>query len=193
MLNKKLLKIDQENAFSTASAYVKEYKQAHPEKDVISLGIGDVSKPIVAPVIAAMHKAVDDLADMKTFSGYGNYYGIDELRQAIVDNDYRGLGISKEEVYVSDGTKTDSTNLLELFDINDKILLGNPTYPIYRNGAFALGREVYYTDCDSNYKMIVPNEHYDIIYICSPSNPIGIAYTYDDLQKWIDYALKEKQ
>ena len=130
MLNKNILKIDKVNAFSSASAYVREYRQLHPDRDVISLGIGDVSKPVVKPVIEAMHKAVDDLTDMSTFSGYGNYYGIPELRKAILDNEYAKYGFTTEEIYVSDGTKSDCTNILELFDFNSKILLRDPTYPI---------------------------------------------------------------
>ena len=192
MLNKNILKIDKVNAFSHASGVVREYRKRHPEKEIISLGIGDVSTPIIKPIIEAMHKAVDDLSDMSTFHGYGGYYGIEPLRRAILENDYPGLGFTVDEVYVSDGTKSDSTNLLELFDFNSKILLADPTYPIYRNGAYALSREVYYTGLDSDFKMIVPEEHYDIIYICSPSNPVGNALNREDLKKWIDYANKEK-
>ncbi|MBQ1522883.1 MAG: LL-diaminopimelate aminotransferase [Erysipelotrichaceae bacterium] len=191
MLNKNILKIDKVNAFSSASAYVREYRQLHPDRDVISLGIGDVSKPVVKPVIEAMHKAVDDLADMSTFSGYGNYYGIPELRKAILDNEYAKYGFTTEEIYVSDGTKSDCTNILELFDFNSKILLRDPTYPIYRNAAFALSREVYYTPLDQDFRMIIPEEHYDIIFICSPCNPVGTAMDYTELTGWVNYALKE--
>ena len=191
MLNKNILKIDKKNAFSNASAYIREYRITHPELDVISLGIGDVSKPIVKPVIDAMHKAVDDLSDMSTFSGYGNYYGIPELRKAIVENEYSKYGFTEDEVYVSDGTKSDCTNLLELFDYNSRILMRNPTYPIYRNAAFALSREVYYTPLDRQFRMVIPEDHYDIIFICSPSNPIGTAMNKTELAGWINYAIKE--
>ena len=191
MLNQNILKIDKVNAFSSAQRYVREYREKHPERDVISLGIGDVSRPIVKPVIEAMHKAIDDLADMSSFHGYGGYYGLPELRKTILENDYPNMGFTIDEVYVSDGTKSDCTNILELFDFNSKILLADPTYPIYRNRAYALSREVYYTPLDENYQMVVPEEHYDVIYICSPSNPVGNAMTYDVLQKWVDYAVKE--
>ena len=192
MLNKELKKINDVTGFSKAQDYVKEYKKKYPKKDIVSLGIGDVSKPIVKPIIKAMHKAVDDLADMKSFKGYGNYYGIDELRKTILKKEYKKYNFTKEEIYVSDGTKSDSTNILELFDKNSNILLADVIYPIYRNGAYALSRKVYTTPLDENFKMKIPNKHYDIIYICSPNNPIGNAYTYNDLKKWINYCLKEK-
>lgn len=192
MLNRNILKIDKVNAFSSATAYVAQYKKEHPQRDVISLGIGDVSKPIVKPIIEAMHKAVDDLADMSSFHGYGGYYGLPELRQAIIDNDYPQSGFTIDEVYVSDGTKSDCTNILELFDINSRILMADPTYPIYRNRCYALSREVYFTPLDENYQMVIPEEHYDVIFICSPSNPVGNAMTYDVLEKWVSYAVREK-
>ena len=183
MLNNDLKKIDNLTGFSKAQDYVKEYRKKYPNKDIVSLGIGDVSKPIVKPIIKAMHKAVDDLADMKSFKGYGNYYGIDILRETILKKEYQKYGFNKEEIYVSDGTKSDSTNLLELFDHKAKILLADVIYPIYRNGAYALSRKVYTTPLDKDFKMKIPNKHYDIIYICSPNNPIGNAYTYNDLKK----------
>ena len=192
MLNKDLLKIDQVTGFSKASKYVKEYKENNPKKGVLSLGIGDVSKPIVKPIIDAMHQAVDDLSDMKHFSGYGSYYGLDKLKETILKHEYSSFNFTKDEIFVSDGTKSDSTNLLELFDPKSKILLSEVVYPIYRNGAYALSRKVYTTPLDKDFKMVIPKKHYDIVYICSPNNPIGNAYTYDDLKKWVHYCLKEK-
>lgn len=188
MLNKFLLEIEEENVFSRVTEKVNKYKDEHPEAEIISLGIGDVSKPINKVVIEAMHKAVDDLADMDTFKGYGAYYGFPFLRQAILENEYQKYGLSYNEIFVGNGTKTDSTSLLELFDQNCTVLCANPDYPIYTNGAKALSRKVYYTELDENYKMKVPSEKYDIIYICSPNNPTGAAYTYEDLKKWIAYA-----
>lgn len=192
MLNKNLLKIDKATGFSAAQEYVRKYKEKYPHKDIISLGIGDVSKPIVKPIIDAMHKAVDELSDMNSFSGYGSYYGLNELRETILKHEYKKYGFSSEEIFISDGTKSDSTNILELFDIKSKILLPEVVYPIYRNGAYALNRKVYEGKLDKDFKMLIPDKHYDIIYICSPSNPIGNAYTYDDLKKWVKYCLKEK-
>lgn len=190
MLNKSLQKIEKENTFSTSARLLKEYKASHPDADIINLGIGDVSMPIVEPIREAMKKAVDDLGSMDTFKGYGLYYGLDELRQTILDNEYSGVGLTIDEIYIGDGTKSDSTNILELFDKDAKILIGNPVYPIYINGALAYERNITVGEVDDQFKLIIPNEKYDIIYICTPSNPIGNALTKDELKKWIDYALK---
>lgn len=192
MLNKNLDKIEKDNTFSLINKKLNAYKKANPNAKIISLGIGDVSKPISKPVIKAMHKAVDDLADMKTFKGYGSYYGLDELRQTIIKNDYKDFGFTVDEVYVSDGCKSDSTNILELFDKDVKVLLGNPLYPIYKNGCLSLSKTIEEVKLNDNYKLDVPNKHYDVIYICSPNNPIGNAYTYDELKKFVKYAIKEK-
>ena len=190
MLNKLLLNIDQENSFLKTTKLINEYKTKIPEAKLISLGIGDVSKPIVKPIREAMKKAVDDLGSMDSFKGYGMYYGLKELRQAILDNEYGKYDFSIDEIFVGDGTKSDSTNILELFDTDSKILISNPIYPIYQNGIYALGRKFYEGEVDDNFKMIVPKDRYDIIYLCSPSNPIGNAYTYDELKSWIEYANK---
>ena len=192
MLNKNLDRIEKDNTFSLVNKRLNAYKKANPNAKIISLGIGDVSKPISKPVIKAMHKAVDDLADMKTFKGYGSYYGLDELRQTIIKNDYKDFGFTIDEVYVSDGCKSDSTNILELFDKDVKVLLGNPLYPIYKNGCLSLSKTIEEVKLNENYKLDVPNKHYDVIYICSPNNPIGNAYTYDELKKFVKYAIKEK-
>jgi len=191
MLNKNLNKIEKENTFLRMTMLVEEFRKANPKVKLISLGIGDVSFPVAGPVACAMKKACDDLTSMKNFHGYGAYYGIEELRKTIASKEYKGLDISFDEIYVGDGTKTDSTSILEIFDAKAKILVGNPMYPIYQNGAYALGRKVYYAKCDKEFKMIVPKEHFDIIYICSPCNPVGNAYTRKELLEWIKYANKE--
>lgn len=190
MLNDKLLNIEKENTFSKVTRSINEYKNNNPDAKIISLGIGDVSSPIVKPIREAMKKAVDDLGSMDSFQGYGAYYGLKELRETILENEYKNYGLSIDEIFVGDGTKSDSTNILELFNKDAKILVGNPIYPIYQNGAFALGRDVVYGEVDNNYKLIIPKEKYDVIYLCTPSNPVGNALTYDDFKKWIDYALK---
>lgn len=192
MLNKDLERIEKDNTFSLVNKKLKAFKLANPDKKIVSLGIGDVSKPICKPVIDAMHKAVDDLGDIKTFSGYGNYYGLEKLRETILKNDYKDLDFSLDEVYVSDGTKTDSTSILELFDKDVKVLLGNPLYPIYKNGCLSLNKNIEEISLNEEYKLAVPDKHYDIIYLCSPNNPIGNAYTYNELKKWIKYALANK-
>ena len=191
-LNKQLKLINPDSGFSAASRYVARYRREHPSVNIVSLGIGDVSRPVVKPVLDAMHQAVDELGSMDTFHGYGAYYGINELREAILQNEYASFGFTKDEIYVSDGTKSDASNLLELFDVRSKILLPEICYPIYRNGAYAMGRKVYTAPVDKNYVMRVPKEHYDIVYICSPSNPTGLAYTRKDLKKWVSYCKREQ-
>ncbi len=190
-LNDKLFKIEKEDSFSKSTRLLKEYKASHPDADIVSLGIGDVSFPVPKAVTKAMEDACLDLSSMDSFQGYGAYWGIEALRRTIAKEDYKGLDISFEEVYVGDGTKTDSTAILELFDRDIRILTGNPSYPIYKNGAFALGRDVYEAECSADFKMTVPKEHFDVIYICSPCNPVGNAYTRDELSEWIRYANKE--
>ncbi len=192
MLNKDLLQMETKDVYASVMEKVNAFKRENPQAKIISLGIGDVSKPIIRPIIEAMHQAVEDLASMDTFKGYGGYYGYDFLREAILKNEYQKYGITKDEIYVSDGTKTDSTSILELFDKDSTILLGNPTYPIYRDGAAALSRKVEYTTVDEDFVMQIPDKKYDIVYICSPNNPVGNAYSKKDLAKWIDYALKNK-
>ena len=184
-------KIEKNNTFSLVTKKINAYKKAHPENNIVSLGIGDVSKPVCKPVIEAMHKAVDDLADMKTFQGYGAYYGLPSLRKLIAENDYKDFGFSIDEIFVGCGTKTDSTSILELFDKNAKILVGQPMYPIYKNAAYAMSRNVYIAPQNKNNKMAIPSEHYDIIYLVSPSNPTGEVLNKKELSAWVKYALKE--
>lgn len=192
MLNKNIDKIEKDNTFSLLNKKVRQYRKNNPNAKIISLGIGDVSKPICKPIIDAMHKAVDDLSDINTFSGYGHYYGLDELRKAIIKNDYKDFAFSLDEIYVSEGTKTDCTSILELFDNNVSILLSNPTYPVYKNGCLVLSKKIYELPLNKEYKLDVPDEHYDVIFLCSPNNPIGNAYTYPELKKWVNYANKNK-
>ena len=189
--NELLLNMEEDNIFKNVSLKVSNYKENNPDKNVISLGVGDVSKPIVKPIIDAMHDAVDDLSDSNTFKGYGSYYGYDFLKEKILDFEYKEFDFSLDEIYVSNGTKTDSTSILELFDINSKICITDPMYPIYRDGAASLSRNVFLLEMKDDLP-VIPKEKYDIIYICSPNNPMGIAYNRDYLGKWIYYAIKNE-
>lgn len=191
-INNNLLKLEDDNIFLKVTQKVKKYKEKYPNKEILSLGIGDVSKPIVEPIIKAMKNAVNDLSDMKTFKGYGAYYGYDFLKEKILKNDYKNFNFSNDELYISNGTKTDTTNILELFDINSKILITDPMYPIYRDGAISMNRniEVLPLKEENNFIPKPPKEKYDVIYICSPSNPIGVAFTKNDLELWVKYAIE---
>lgn len=188
-INSYLYNVGFDNSFMNVSNIVSEYKKNNPKSNIVSLGVGDVSRPIVKSVIKEMHKAVDDLSNMKTFKGYGASYGYDFLKSKILEVEYNN-SFSLNEIYISNGTKTDVSNILELFDINSKVLICDPLYPIYKDGATCLNRDIYYTTTDDNFIPLVPKEKYDIIYLCSPNNPTGVCYTYKELECWVKYALK---
>lgn len=188
-INKYLSNLNDDNSFYNISNIVKEYKRNNPNNEVLSLGVGDVSRPIVKPIIDAMHKAVDDLSDMKTFKGYGASYGYDFLKKKILEEEYKNYNFSLDEIYISNGTKTDTSSILELFDINSKILISDPLYPIYKEGASCLNRDITLLEIDDSFVPKVPKEKYDVIYLCSPNNPTGICYTYKELEGWVKYAL----
>jgi len=186
--NENLLKLENKDSFYKATALVKEYKEKHPNHAVISLSIGDVSFPIPKHVANKMKQAVD-IETSSNMVGYGNYYGISELRKAIRDNEYKDFSI--DEIYVGQGSKSDAGDILELFDKDAIIGIPSPTYPIYLNSCLSLSKKVEIIPCDSSFIPLVPKKHFDVIYICSPNNPTGIAYTYNELKPLIDYANKE--
>ena len=190
-INKRLYELEKDDLFSNVINQVNEYKKENPNKKIVSLGVGDVSTPIIKPIIGAMHKAVEDLANMETFKGYGAYDGYDFLKEKILKHEYKNM-FTAEEIYISCGTKTDTTNILELFDVNASIAITNPMYPAHLNGAICLSRNVELLPLSKNKEFIsaLPKKKYDLIYICSPNNPVGIAYTKEDLKEFIDYAKK---
>lgn len=193
--------------FSTIAKKVAAFTQANPDKPVIRLGIGDVTQPLAPAVIEALHKAVDEMADAASFRGYAPDLGYDFLRSAIVKNDYsaRGCGISEDEIFVSDGAKSDSGNIQELFSADCKIAVTDPVYPVYVDSNVMAGRcgeyssdtqtwsNVVYMPCtrENGFVPAFPKETPDIIYLCIPNNPTGTAITKPQLQEWVDYANKE--
>lgn len=203
-INNNYLKLQGSYLFSTVAKRVAAFKESNPGKKVISLGIGDVSKPLVPAVIAAMHKAVDEMGEASTFRGYGPEQGYSFLREAILKGDYlsRGINLSADEIFVSDGAKSDVANFQELFSPESKVALQNPVYPVYldtnvmagRTGAFENGRYggIVYLPCveENNFAPELPKEHADIVYLCSPNNPTGSALTRAELKKWVDWALE---
>ena len=182
------------------------YKAANPDKDVISLGIGDVTQPLAPAVIEALHSAVDEMADAATFHGYAPDLGYEFLRSAIRDNDYRerGVDIALDEIFISDGAKSDSGNIGDIFAVDNKIAVCDPVYPVYvdtnamagRTGDYIADEErwsnVIYMPCtkETNFAPELPKETPDIIYLCFPNNPTGSTITKDQLQEWVDYANK---
>ena len=203
-VNDNYLKLPGSYLFSTVARKVREYKEANPDKDVISLGIGDVTQPLAPAIIDSLHKAVDEMAVKETFKGYAPDLGYEFLRSAIVKNDYaaRGADIAIDEIFVSDGAKSDSGNIQEIFSEDNKIAVCDPVYPVYvdtnamagRTGIYnkdtELWSDVIYMPCkaENNFAPEFPEETPDIIYLCFPNNPTGATITKTELQKWVDYA-----
>ena len=178
--------------FAEVTDRVAKYSKANPDKKVIKLGIGDVTLPLVPEVIKALHAAVDDMAEKETFKGYGPYEGYSFLRDAISDY-YKKMGVALEEgeIFVSDGAKSDLGNILDIFDKDNVVLVPDPVYPVYVDTNVMAGRKVLFADA-SEQNGFLPMPDYsvdaDIIYICSPNNPTGAAYTEAQLKEWVDYA-----
>ncbi len=192
-LNENYLNLKQSYLFSEVAHRVAAYQEAHPDKKVIRLGIGDVTLPIGGDVIRAMHEGVDDQASATTFKGYGPEQGYAFVRDAVVDY-YRRNGVSIEagEVFVSDGAKSDTGNITDLFAQDNVILIPDPVYPVYVDTNIMNGRKITYIDANAENNFLpMPdkNAHADIIYICSPNNPTGAAYNKEQLKEWVDYAL----
>ena len=189
--------------FSTIARKVAAYSEAHPEAEIIRLGIGDVTKPIVPSVIRELHSAVDEMADAATFRGYAPDLGYEFLRSAIA-KEYRDRGceVSAEEIFVSDGAKSDSGNIQEIFAPECRVAVCDPVYPVYvdsnvmagRTGEWIPGQQRYsnfiYMPCTeaNGFTPEFPKEDPDIIYLCYPNNPTGMTITRERLQAWVDYA-----
>ena len=196
-INENYLNLKDSYLFATVGRKTAAYKAAHPEKDVIRLSIGDVTRPLAPAVIEAMHKAVDDMSRAETFHGYGpdQYcYGYDVLIDSIKGSyAKKGVALSSSEVFVSDGAKSDCGNILDIFSEDNVVLVPDPVYPVYLDTNIMAGRKVIFADAtEENGFLPMPDESVraDIIYICSPNNPTGAAYTIEQLKKWVAYAKK---
>jgi LL-diaminopimelate aminotransferase len=202
LINENYSKLQSSYLFSEIAKRVKAYQEANPGKRVIRLGIGDVTQPLPAACIAALHKAVDEMASAATFRGYGPEQGYDFLREAIAAHDYRarGAAIDADEVFVSDGAKCDTANIQELFGPKIRIAMPDPVYPVYvdsnvmagRTGRFRGGRYggLTYLPCtdENGYVPDLPAEPVDLIYLCFPNNPTGSTATRAQLARWVEYA-----
>lgn len=192
-LNENYLNLKQSYLFSEIAHRVAAYSEANPDKKIIRLGIGDVTRPISDNVIKALHEGVDAQASAETFKGYGPEQGYDFLRNAIVEYyAENGVSIDAGEVFVSDGAKSDTGNITDLFAQDNVILIPDPVYPVYVDTNVMNGRNITYINANAENNFLpMPdkNVHADIIYICSPNNPTGAAYNYEQLQEWVDYAL----
>ena len=204
-INENFLKIESSYLFSNIAKKVKAYSEAHPDKEIIRLGIGDVTRPLAPACIEAMHKAVDEMAHAETFQGYPPEYGQDFLIEAILENDYkaRGVDLDKTEIFVSDGAKSDCGNIGDIFSLDNRVAVCDPVYPVYVDTNVMSGRagdktengwsNILYMPCtaENNFLPQIPESHVDIIYLCFPNNPTGMAITKAELQKWVDYANRE--
>lgn len=190
--NENFKNIAENYLFAEVADRTKKYASANPDKKIIKLGIGDVTLPLAPAVIKAMHVAVDEMADAKTFKGYGPYEGYSCLREKI-QSYYRSFGVEVgvDEIFISDGAKSDLGNILDIFAKDNTVLVTDPVYPVYVDTNLMAGRKVILADAtEENGFLPMPDKKVkaDIIYICSPNNPTGAAYTKAQLKEWVDYA-----
>ena len=205
-INENYLKLPGSYLFSTIAKKVSAFTEANPDKPIIRLGIGDVTQPLAPAVIQALHSAVDEMGNAETFHGYAPDLGYSFLRETIAKEDYeaKGCQIAADEIFVSDGAKSDSANIQEIFSNDCKIAVCDPVYPVYVDSNVMAGRtgsydhktemwsDVIYMPCtkDNDFVPELPKETPDLIYLCYPNNPTGSALTKEQLQAWVDYANK---
>ena len=193
-INENYLNLSSNYLFADIAKKVQAFKAENPEADVISLGIGDVTQPLCPAVVEALHKAADEMGQSATFRGYGPERGYDFLRNAIVEHDYRsrGIDIDADEVFVSDGAKSDTGNFQELLAEDCVVAVTDPVYPVYVDSNVMAGRKIVKLPCTAENGFVpeLPKEHVDVIYLCYPNNPTGTTLTKEQLKVWVDYALQ---
>jgi LL-diaminopimelate aminotransferase len=202
-VNENFLKLPGSYLFSDIAKKVKAYQESHPDKRLIRLGIGDVTRPLPQASIEAMHRAVDEMANKSTFHGYGLEQGYDFLIDTIIKNDFepRGIELSSSEVFISDGAKSDTGNIGDILGLDNKVTVTDPVYPVYVDSNVMGGRagqlngkqwsDITYMPCtaENNFIPSIPSNRIDVIYLCYPNNPTGTTLTKAELKKWVDYAL----
>lgn len=203
LINENYLKLPGSYLFSEIARRVEAYKAANPEANIIRLGIGDVTKPLPEAVISGLHSAVDEMASEKTFKGYGPEQGYDFLLEKIIEFDFkaRGVELAVDEIFVSDGSKSDTANFQEIFSQNTRIAITDPVYPVYVDSNVMAGRsgtlgadgkwsDMVYIPCTAENGFVpqLPTEKVDLIYLCFPNNPTGTTINKTELKKWVDYA-----
>lgn len=203
LINENYSKLPGSYLFAAIARKVADYQALHPEASIIRLGIGDVTRPLVPEVIEAMHRAVDEMAQSQTFRGYGPEQGYDFLRRAILASDYapRGIELSPDEIFVSDGSKCDVANIQELFSTDCRVAISDPVYPVYLDSNVMAGRtgnrlpDGYFENItylgatpENHFAPALPEKPVDLIYLCSPNNPTGTVLSHAELTKWVKYA-----
>ena len=207
-INENFLNLQDSYLFSTIAKKVAEFQKNNPDKRIIKLGIGDVTRPIAPKIIEAMHKAVEEMGKQETFRGYGPEQGYEFLREKISENDYkkRGVNIDIDEIFVSDGAKCDCGNIGDIFGIDNVVAITDPVYPVYLDTNVMAGRSGEYNEKTGMYENIIyipataennfvpefPKKVPDMIYLCFPNNPTGTTLNKKDLKKWVDYAKQNK-
>nr|WP_122012698.1 LL-diaminopimelate aminotransferase [Maliibacterium massiliense] len=191
-INARYLDLQESYLFANIARKVADYQQAHPDAKILRLGIGDVTRPLAPQVVAAMRQAVDEMGGEAGFRGYGPEQGYAFLRQAIVENyARRAVALAPDEVFVSDGAKSDLGNLLDIFDVDNTVLIPDPVYPVYVDTNIMAGRRIAYLHASAaNAFLPMPQKdtRAGIIYLCSPNNPTGAVYDRTQLKAWVDYA-----
>jgi LL-diaminopimelate aminotransferase len=206
-INENYLKLQAGYLFPEIGRRVREFQQANPRAEIIRMGIGDVTRPLIPSVIRAFHEGVEEMAGVETFKGYGPEQGYDFLRETIAYNEYqsRGMDIRADEIFISDGSKCDTGNILEIFGRDNVIAVQDPVYPVYVDTSVMDGRTgdylqngyysgLVYMPCTAENGFIpeIPKQQVDIVFLCYPNNPTGTTATKNELKKWVDYALKHK-
>jgi len=195
-INEQYLELQDSYLFSMIAKKVKEYSERFPDKEIIRLGIGDVTRPLVPAVVEALQKAVAEMSEAETFRGYGEEQGYDFLREAITQYyEKKEIILSANEVFVSDGAKSDLGNILDIFAADNQVLIPDPVYPVYIDTNVMAGRQITYMNANAaNDFLPMPDKEIkaDIIYLCSPNNPTGAVYNREQLKEWVDYALENQ-
>lgn len=197
-INDNFLKLNQSYLFSQVAQKINAFKNDNPGVEIIRMDIGDVTRPLVPAVIDALHKAVDEQSSETTFCGYGPEQGYRFLTETIANNDYlaKGIDISPEEIFVSDGAKSDTGNIGDILSLANKVALTNPVYPVYLDTNIMSGRisgnniELLHCTAENNFVPSLPESNPDMIYLCYPNNPTGTTLTRIQLKAWVDYARK---
>lgn len=195
LINDNYTKLAESYLFSTVAKKREEYRAAHPQAEIINMGIGDVTQPLCPAVIAAMQQAVAEMGEAATFHGYGPEQGYDFLKDAILQHDYlsRGVNLTADEIFISDGSKSDTGNIGDILGQANIVAIPDPVYPVYVDTNMMAGRTIKMlpTGEENGFCALPPDFHADIVYLCSPNNPTGSVLNREQLTAWVEYALRE--